>query len=232
MDWSNTRHSIPPLTSTEKRCDLDESSIPAASVQLSSASPRPFSAIIFDFDGTLVDTMPLHYEAYRQVFNTLGLELSEEHFYKNIGGKASETIPLFLAGRDPGIPVMEIHHRKKQVISTLFQDAPLKVCPAARFLPIFKKILPIALVSAGSRPGIMQLLTRLGWSHYFDVIITGEDTERSKPDPMPYLLASSRLQVAPDLTAVFEDTASGLESARRAGMIAFNVCDNPFCQTP
>ena len=123
-----------------------------------------FRAIAFDFDGTLVDTLHLHYEAYRQVFAFMGLSLSEDQFYSNIGGKATEAIPLFLAGREAPLTIEEIHRRKKIVVGALFLDAPLHVLPAASLLPLLMGRLPLALVSSGSRPGIEQLLGRLGWS--------------------------------------------------------------------
>lgn len=186
----------------------------------------PYDAIAFDFDGTLVDTLHLHYEAYRQVFEFMDLTLSKDQFYSNIGGKATEAIPLFLAGREASLTVEEIHQRKKQVVSGLFLDAPLRVLPAAKFLPLFNGRLPLALVSSGSRPGIEQLLGRLGWFDFFDVIITGEDTAQSKPSPMPYLLAAEKLQLDPSNFAAFEDTPAGIESAKRAGMHVFDVSSN------
>ena len=191
-----------------------------------------FRALAFDFDGTLVDTLALHYEAYRVVFGRLGLDLSEDRFYSNIGGKATEAIPLFLGGRTCAATVAEIHAMKKDEIARLFVDAPLRVFPAARLLGMFAGRLPMALVSSGSRPGIEQLLERLGWSSMFDVVVTGEDTPDSKPDPSPYLLAAARLSIPPSEIAAFEDTAAGIQSAKSAGMAIFNVAENPSSLLP
>ncbi|MGC4016772.1 MAG: HAD family phosphatase [Luteolibacter sp.] len=188
--------------------------------------PRAFSAYAFDFDGTLVDTMGLHFEAYRRVFEEAGLELTREDFFDNIGGKASETIPLFLRGRPCALTVPELHARKKKQVADLFREADLTVLPSARLLPVLSQLAPLALVSSGSRPGIEQLLDRLGWRSYFKVIVTGEDTERSKPDPMPYLLAADLLGVLPAEMLAFEDTVAGWDSARAAGMTVFLVEGN------
>lgn len=193
---------------------------------------QPFQAIAFDFDGTLIDTLPLHFEAYRKVFESVNLELTFDDFYQNIGGKAAETIPLFLRGRHTTLTIEEIHSRKKDEIATLFQHASLKILPTARMLPLIVGQLPLALVSAGSKPGILQLLERLNWLNFFDVIITGEDTLKSKPDPAPYLLAAKRLGIEPGSIAVFEDTSSGLQSAKAAGMSIFDVSANNFPPCP
>jgi beta-phosphoglucomutase len=187
------------------------------------ANMDKFSAIAFDFDGTLVDTMPLHFEAYRRVFATIGISLSSEDFYNNIGGKASETIPLFLAGRESSLSVAEIHKKKKDTFAQLLDTTPPRVLPTARLLPIFYKVSPMALVSAGSRPGIMQILDKLGWTSIFDVIVTGEDCKKSKPDPEPYLVAARKLCVDTTGMLAFEDTVAGLDSAKAAGMVVINV---------
>jgi beta-phosphoglucomutase-like phosphatase (HAD superfamily) len=139
-----------------------------------------FRALAFDFDGTLVDTLSLHYEAYRLTFSRIGLDLSEDDFYPNLGGKAAEAIPLFLRGRACAMTIEQIHHQKKAEVARLFEHAPLKLFPAARLLGMFAGVLPIALVSSGSRAGIEQLLERLGWSGGFDVIVTGEAGSRRR----------------------------------------------------
>src|SRR5580698_3690890 len=99
--------------------------------------PHNFRAIAFDFDGTLVDTLHLHYEAYRRVFESIDLSLTVEDFYPNLGGPAREAIPRFLRGRQASLTVGEIHLRKKEQIAELFRTAPLQVLPAAGFLPLF-----------------------------------------------------------------------------------------------
>lgn len=185
-----------------------------------------FQALAFDFDGTLVDTLHLHYEAYRRVFEEMNLELTPNEFYSNIGGKAAEAIPLFLAGREAPWSVAEIHARKKEWVKRMFESEPLHLLPTSGLLPLFVGRIPLALVSSGSRPGILQILQRLGWARFFDAIVTGEDTTCSKPDPAPYLLASRLLGVVPSRMAAFEDTAAGLASARNAGFVVFDVSPN------
>jgi HAD superfamily hydrolase (TIGR01509 family) len=179
--------------------------------------------LIFDFDGTLVDTMPIHYEAYRRTFAEVGLELAADDFYANIGGKASETIPRFLGGRSCARSVPELHARKQAIAAELLRSEPIPVLASAELLHAFRARHPIALASSGSRSGIEILLERLGWRAHFDAIVTGEDAPRGKPAPDLFLIASERIAMAPPHCLVFEDTDDGVAAARAAGMAVFDV---------
>lgn len=181
------------------------------------------SAIIFDFDGTLVDTMPLHYRAYQQVLASVGFELTADMFEEAIGGNARETIPKLLAGRDCSLSISEIHARKKALLAQFFEREPIAVLETARLLPVFQGKFKLAIASSGSRVGIEVLLRRLDWEKYFDVVVTGEDATRGKPAPDLFLLAAARMNVSPETCFVFEDTDAGAEAARSAGMGLFDV---------
>lgn len=183
----------------------------------------PIEAVLFDFDGTLVDTMPLHYEAYRRVFARMGLTLSPEEFYGNIGGKAVETIPKFLGGRACPLSVEEIHQAKKRITTTMFETEPIPVLDTAYLLEVLLGRVSMALASSGSRSGIEIVLRRLSWEHYFEAVVTGEDALRGKPAPDLFLLAAERLVVAPSVCLVFEDTDDGVAAARAAGMAVVDV---------
>jgi len=179
--------------------------------------------LIFDFDGTLVDTMPIHYEAYRRTFAEAGLELDPDDFYGNIGGKAAETIPRFLRGRSCPRSIPELHARKQVIAAELLRTETIPVLATAELLVAFRGALPIALASSGSRSGIDIVLDRLGWRECFDVIVTGQDAPRGKPAPDLFLLAAQRLELEPARCLVFEDTDDGVAAARAAGMAVFDV---------
>ena len=97
--------------------------------------------------------MPLHYEAYRQTFAELGIELTPEDFYGNIGGNARETIPRMLRGRACRMSVAEIHGRKKEIVCDLFRDGPVTTLETAKLLPLLHGLLPLALASTGIEAG-------------------------------------------------------------------------------
>lgn len=181
------------------------------------------TALIFDFDGTLVDTMPIHFEAYRRTFAEVDLELTPDDFYDNIGGKASETIPRFLRGRACARSIGELHARKQAIAAELLRTEEIVVLASAELLRGLRGALPIALASSGSRSGIDVVIDRLGWRSWFDAIVTGDDAPRGKPAPDLFLLAASRLGVEPGRCVVFEDADDGVAAARAAGMTVVDV---------
>jgi beta-phosphoglucomutase-like phosphatase (HAD superfamily) len=189
------------------------------------------SGIIFDFDGTLVDTMPLHFEAYRLTFEEMGILLLPEQFYSAIGGNARESIPKFLKGRPAPWSIQQIHMRKKELLMDVLRTSELKVLPCGLLLQAFAGLIPVGLASSGSRQGIECMLQRLAWSDLFDAIITGEDAANGKPNPEPFLLAAKAIGVDSHRCLAFEDTDDGVTAARAAGMHVFDVryaCPKPL----
>jgi beta-phosphoglucomutase len=179
-------------------------------------------AAIFDFDGTLVDTMPLHFESYRRAFAVHGVELSHDDFYRNVGGNARQTIPKFLAGRSMPCSVEELHVEKKRQLDVLLDTVEIPQLECAKLLFALRPIMKIAMASSGARRGIEKMLTKLGWSTLFDVVVAGEDAA-GKPAPDLFLLAAKNLNVAPAVCLAFEDTQDGVVAATAAGMTVFDV---------
>ncbi|MCO5731896.1 HAD family phosphatase [Rhizobium sp. SSA_523] len=186
-------------------------------------SQTSIEAILFDLDGTLVDTMPLHYEAYRRVLGDHGLSLAFEDFLAASGGAARETIPRLVAGRSCSASADEIHAQKVSLAARLFQETPPRPLPTALLLPVLGRAYPIGLVSSGSRRSVEITLSALNWTDIFRVTVTGSDVTRGKPDPQGYLQAAEALSVSPDRCLVFEDMDDGVQAAAKAGMAVFDV---------
>lgn len=185
------------------------------------------AALLFDLDGTLIDTMPLHYRAYAEVFSQRGLIFQETSFQAAIGGPAAEAIPRFLAslGVESASPadILAIHQEKKNAFDRLLARSSPARLPAAELLDCARGTKKIALVSSGNRRGVTAILASVGWGDVFDVIVSGDDVSRGKPDPECYRMAATALNVRPGQCLVIEDTDAGLMSGRAAGMAVLDV---------
>ena len=179
---------------------------------------REFGAYIFDCDGTLADTMPLHYRAWGKLLKDYGGTLPEDLFYR-LGGKPTEQILSYL--RDElAIPIDDLGaaaHRKEALFLELLDE----VKPIDSVVAIARRwqgIKPLAVASGGFRRNVEMTLEALGILGLFDAIVCVEDCARGKPFPDPFLEAARRLRVAATDCLVFEDSTLGIEAAVAAGM--------------
>lgn len=178
--------------------------------------------IIFDCDGTLTDSMPVHYLSWKQAFDAHGIEFTEERFYA-MGGMPSDKIVAEM-GEENGkqLDADEVAHEKESnFVELLHQVPPLEsVVAVAKQQKGQRKI---AVASGGFRWVIDKQLQHIGLGDWFDAIVTAEDTEKHKPEPDVFFEAARQLGVPADKCLVFEDSELGLEAARRAGMPAVDV---------
>ena len=178
--------------------------------------------IIFDCDGTLADTMPLHWRAWQVISARHGLHFPEDRFY-SFGGVPSRDI-LKLLSVEQGRPLDHLavaHEKESEFLPLIAQVEPINaVVGVAR--ENHGKI-PMAVASGGTRKVITQVLTHLGIAHLFDAIVTSEDVTRQKPAPDIFLEAARRIGVEPQFCRAYEDTDLGMEAIRSAGMDAVDV---------
>jgi beta-phosphoglucomutase family hydrolase len=180
--------------------------------------------IIFDCDGTLADTMPLHWRAWQSVTRRHGIQFAENRFYA-LGGVPARHILKMLA-EEQGLSIDPLAVAKEK------EDAYLE--DLARVGPIPKVVdiarahhgkIPLAVASGGTRSVIERVLAHLGLIELFDAVVTSEDVLHQKPAPDIFLEAARRLGVPPALCRGYEDTDVGLEAIRAAGMEAIDVRD-------
>jgi HAD superfamily hydrolase (TIGR01509 family) len=176
-----------------------------------------FAAYIFDCDGTLGDTMPLHYRAWCAALKGQDWEFPEAFFYE-LGGVPTEDIVEILNERHgSAMPVKETAHLKEE----LYLKGIEGILPIEPVVAIVHEVygrLPLAVASGGHRRIVTQTLTCLGILDKFNTIVCAEDYRNGKPHPEPFLTAAARLGVAAEKCLVFEDTNTGIQAARAAGM--------------
>ena len=189
-------------------------------------SDASLGGVIFDCDGTLVDTMPLHFRAWRQALQATPLEFEEALFYE-LGGVPSTAIVQILNDRfhmslDPDA----IAGYKEKIFMDLLPQAQ----PIPQVIDLVYEYAgryPMAVASGGLRSIVIRILDALGITHLFQVIATAEDVVHGKPAPDLFLFAARGLGVAPDRCLVYEDSPLGLEAARRAGMKGIDIRSLP-----
>jgi beta-phosphoglucomutase family hydrolase len=182
-----------------------------------------FKAFLFDCDGTIVDSMPLHYRAWKLALAEYGCtNFSEEYFYE-LGGLPVAEVARQLNQRDGlSIPVDEFADRKEEFYYELIHE--LKAVPE-----VLEQVhashgkVPFAVVSGSTRESVVKSLNVLGILHLFDTLVCAGDYAHGKPSPEPFLLAAERLGVAPQDCLVFEDAEAGIQSATAAGMPSVRI---------
>lgn len=179
-------------------------------------------ALIFDCDGTLTDSMPLHYIAWHQTLRRYGLDFPEPRFYAMGGVPTDKIIQILCEEQGVRGDVPKIAAEKEAAfLTTLASVLPNeKVCEIARR---HHGKLPMAVASGGIRAVVVDQLSKLDMHGYFQVIVAAEDTLRHKPEPDVFLEAARRLGVQPARCLVFEDTDIGALAAQRAGMDCIDV---------
>lgn len=188
-------------------------------------------AVIFDFDGVLVNSEPLHYRALRDSLTPEGIFIDSTEYLRNYVAYDDRTaIRIALAQHGhPSDPVRVeiVSDRKARLFAQLKSEIPF--FPGARDLvQELRREVPLAIASGARREEVCDILDAGGLRDAFDVIVGADDVERTKPHPEPYLAALRLLQpAAPGLTAgeclAIEDTPPGIAAARAAGMTVIGV---------
>ena len=184
------------------------------------ALPLPagdFAAYLFDLDGTVADTMPLHLVSWQKAVAEHGGEFPVALFYAWGGVPLPRTVEMLNEKFGYALDPVAVADRKEQLYLQQMEAVKPVLSVLAHVEDGFGR-LPMAIVSGSPRATIVHTLQLLGLTDRFPVLVGAEDYRRGKPDPEPFLTAARRLGVEPRKCLVFEDAAAGIASAEAAGM--------------
>jgi len=181
-----------------------------------------FRAYLFDCDGTIVDSMPLHYIAWKTALAEWSCTFDEGLFYSWGGKPVDEIISTLNAMQGLSMPVAVVAERKEGLYYNLLPQ--LKAIPEVlEHIEAQHGRIPFAVVSGGHVSSVTRSLSTVNLLDRFETIVGAEDYVNSKPAPDAFLLAAERLGVEPRDCLVFEDTELGIEAATAAGMASVRV---------
>ena len=181
-----------------------------------------FRAYLFDCDGTIVDSMPLHYIAWTKALGEWGATLDEELFYAWGGKPPVEIVTALNQMQSLKMPAETVAVSKENYYFELLPQ--LKPVPEVlEHINAQYGRLPFAVASGSTRESIIKSLTKVHLLDRFAVLVGAEDYTRSKPAPDAFLTAAKRLGIAPGDCLVFEDTVMGIQAATAAGMASVRV---------
>lgn len=184
--------------------------------------PAHVRGLVFDCDGTIADTMPLHYEAWVAALQEHRVEFSEAMFYELAGVPTARIIEILNERHGHAMPVQETADHKEN----LYQQLIPRVVPIEPVVVLVKQYagrLPMAVATGATQAIVRKTLGSLGLIEFFQAIVTADDVKHGKPAPDIFLESARRLGVPPASCYAFEDADLGLQAARAAGMVAVDI---------
>jgi len=182
----------------------------------------PFKAYLFDCDGTIADSMPLHYVAWTKILCEWNCEFPEDKFYAWGGMPIVDILNTLNKEQGLNMPVADLMVQKEALYFELLHELQPVPEVLEHILESHGRI-PFAVVSGSARDSVEKSLETLGILDKFDTLVCAGDYTKGKPDPEPFLLAAKRLGIAPEDCLVFEDTEMGIQSATAAGMASVKI---------
>jgi beta-phosphoglucomutase len=189
------------------------------------STPRPPRAVLWDVDGTLIDSSEYHWLSWRDALAAENFPLTREQFAAIFGRRNDEILREYFGPGFPAAEVARVGDAKETRYRALVRERGIALLPGVRrWLDRLRgEGWRQAMASSAPRANLEAIITALGIGDYFAVIVSAEDVTRGKPDPQVFLTAAEKLGVAPASCVVVEDAPSGVEAARRAGMRAVGV---------
>jgi beta-phosphoglucomutase len=185
-------------------------------------------AVLWDMDGTLIDSEEFHWISWRDTMADQGVPITREQFLSSFGQRNDSIIPRWLGAASTPERVERISRAKEELCRDLIRKHGMSPLPGVSdwVRRLHEEGWLQAIASAAPRPNIEVVLESLKAAHCFQAIVSAEDVHKGKPDPEVYLMAASRLGTSPKRSIVVEDAVAGVEAARSAGMRSIGVSRN------
>jgi beta-phosphoglucomutase family hydrolase len=181
-----------------------------------------FEGLIFDCDGTLIDSMPVHWHAWSAVTRRHGLVFTEDRFYALGGVPAGHILQMLCQEQGVEVDVNAVAEEKEQSFLS-YVDKVKPIEPVVAIVREWQGRVPMAVATGGIRPIIPDILEQLDLLRFFETVVTSQDVTRQKPAPDIFLEAARRIRVSPAKCRAFEDTDLGMKAIQSAGMDAVDV---------
>ena len=182
-----------------------------------------FRGAIFDFDGVIVDSHPVHMRAWKKLLDSVGRATTREELQFVLDGRTRDDILRHFLGELDAEKMAEYGHRKEQ----FFRDQAADVRTIRGLLSLLENLreahLALGIASSGSKARVNFLLERLKLKRHFGVVVTGDEVAQGKPHPTVFLKAAERLRTDPCDLIAFEDAVSGIKAAKSAGMTCVGI---------
>lgn len=178
--------------------------------------------LIFDLDGTLADTMPIHFMAYKNAVANYGIDFTPQLFATLAGIPVYGTVEKLNALFGKNIDPIELGDIKEAEFEKNMHLTP-EIKIVTDLVRKYHGKIPMAVGTGGSRRLSLKTLKNIGLENYFDILVTSEDVSNFKPDPETFLKCAALMGVNPEDCEVFEDSLLGMEAAQTAGMMFVDV---------
>lgn len=196
--------------------------MPATQTTMMMQIPNNTKGLIFDLDGTLVDSMPVHKIAWQEVCAAKGFEFTDEIFYKYAGVPSEEIFRII--NRDYKLDFDPQFHSKLKEEAYIQRLGLVEIIPeVVEVVRRYFGKLPLSIGTGSPKRHSLEVVKKVGLDQYFEILVSKEDVENGKPAPDTFLRCAELMQVAPEFCVVFEDGDAGIEAARRAGMSVIDV---------
>ena len=178
--------------------------------------------LIFDCDGTIVDTMPIHYAAWCATTVKHGLEFPEDRFYALGGVSPFEVLRMLSEEQGVEIDAEAVTFQKEAKYMELIGDAD-EIPEVMQIVRENHGKIPMAIASGGTHETVEGILQHCNIRHYFDAVVTSQDVKKAKPAPDTFLEAARRIKISPENCRAYEDADMGIKAIIAAGMEPVDV---------